>query len=179
MATTTVTVVSDSGDIWPAGTYANIDEGIASFNDSDLIRTSNSADRANFNLGPTPADFGTLTAIEIQVRARHTQLKSTPLEMDYVQVVEQNGSTAISAQATYTETTSFATYILNPAVTGATSKAALDVAKLKFLTNSESGGNVEVSCVDVIYTYTPSASFVPFPYRGLSGGFNWLKGGTQ
>ena len=182
MATATVTFYANSGNLWITGDYTDIDEGIASFNDSDFISTNVAGDNCNMKLGPTPADFGTLTGVEFRFRSRHSTEVGDYRRLESLRLVETNGSTPISALALVSDTTSYATYSLTPAVVGANlSKADLDLARVIMIASAGTTGIAYISCFDVVYTYTVASSgFVPFPYpRGINGGFNWLKGGTQ
>jgi hypothetical protein len=131
--------------------YVNVDEGTDSPNDSDVILVTNSDTSFFLLLTDCPVDLGTVTACTIKVR---TADSAKGRALTKAQIFQSNESTALTAEATWTGSTTNTTYTLNPALTGATDKSSWDGARLKLTTSSASGGSAALLAAQVNLTYT-------------------------
>lgn len=134
--------------------YAQLDEGVDSPNDADYLRAPNASNYLFLLLQDMPVDFGTITGINIKVRARRV----AGIGFRYingVRIYQSNETTAITASSSSSPlSTSFQNYTFSPSITGATDKSSWDGARLKIDVSQD----VEVSAIQVEITYTPTAS---------------------
>lgn len=152
--------------------YSVISEGTASPNDSDSIVCSTGSSSYFALLGDMPGDFSVATAVSIKVRAQYTSGKGDIKSFD-CRLVQSDESTAITANTTTAASGSLSTYTISPSITGGTSKAVWDGARLKLATVSGTSGGILVSAVQVEITYTAGASSTTVR-RTLS-----LRGGSR
>ena len=161
MATTTILVNGDGTTTsWTnesAGSsnlYLSIDEGTDSPNDSDYITTSTASSTATFLLEDMPVNFDTASSVNIKIRCKRSGTKGDIFSINTVQLVESDGSTAITNTANVAETTTTATYTLSPTITGGTDKTTWDGARLKIANNGGTSGNVTIYAVQIEVTHS-------------------------
>jgi len=134
--------------------YTDIDEGTDSPNDSDAISNSTANNSGYFLLTDTPADASVITGVTVKTRGYQTSTKGTPITQYSVQIVQSNESTALTDSATITPSTTITTSSSTLNITGLTTKAAWDGARLKLTTGAGSSGGIAIASSQVEITYT-------------------------
>lgn len=152
--------------------YTTVDEGTDSPNDADYIKSASTAavQTLYLLLGDMPADFSVATAVTIYMRLNRDAGKVAKV-YDKARLVQSDESTAITAEAAITTTTTITTVNYSPSITGGTSKAVWDGARLKINTTA-SFGVVNLYAVKVVITYTAVSGKVHqavFSLDGLGG----------
>lgn len=153
----------------PPPYYANIDEGTDSPNDADTITFSSNPGTLCVTLTDTPADCGTVTAVSIGVRTSNDSKGRT---IASAQIFQSDETTALTSSETISGTTTPTTYVLNPTITGATTKTAWDGAVLKISAGGSSGlAGLYAAQVNITYTTgggaTAQFSFTPAIMMGF------------
>ena len=162
MAATTVVPNGDGTlNSW-SGTYTSIDEGVATYNDSDLVTTTAQNQSCFFLLQDMPADFGTATAVTIKIRCKRSTSKGDYISFGPIQLVQSDEATAITATSEIGESTTMTTLEYSPSITGGTSKTTWDGARVKVTASSGTSGTLSISCIDVVITYTPAVTGNPW-----------------
>lgn len=148
---------------WAAtsGTNAScVDEAWGSPDDADYTQILFSASGASIFLllGDMPADFGTALTVTVDIRCNHTVSKAGFIELDTIQLVQSDETTAITSTQTVDDTTTIANFSLTLTITGGTSKTVWDGARLKITASAGATvGGVRVYTVRVTGTYTATA----------------------
>ncbi len=146
MATTTLYVNSDvSIDSWTdqsGGTsniYQSIDEGTASPNDSDYVKTSTGNDYLYLGIQNMPSDF--VSANSLQVKLRHaTDTTKSAIYVQEVALTDPDLFTLVAGPTSTTADITVTTYTYNLSiVTGSNNKTTWDNALLRLQTNIGSG----------------------------------------
>lgn len=162
MATTTLypngdgTISGTVGGIAGPPYYVNVDEGTASPDDNDFISMTSVAS-IFLLLTDLPSDASVITAVTVKLR---TQNSSKGRAISSFQLLQSDESTALIAQTTVTGTTTFTTYSFTPTITGATTKAAWDGARLKINSTGSTGiASLSACQVEVTYSITSGATY--------------------
>ena len=130
--------------------YVNVDEGTASPNDSDSIVPVPSG-HIFLLLTDMPAEADTITGVTVKIRTSNSSKGDSAVSS--FQLFQSNESTALIAQTTISGSTTVTTYTFNPSITGATTKAAWDGARLKVSFTGASGTSNFYACqVEVTYS---------------------------
>lgn len=104
-ATSTIVPTADVTNEWDSGTYADIDEGIASANDSDFITTDTSGNTLRFTLGnPGLTDGDTITDVNMIIRCKDNDSSNRFTCHIYIGGSSQ-GSVTINSNAAITNRT--------------------------------------------------------------------------
>lgn len=155
--------------------YTNVDEGTSSPNDSDGIRCNSVGSAIYLLLQDTPADFSSMdSTITLKIRANNSSSKGTNFTIGACRIVQSDESTALTSASAGTDqpTTTYALYTYTLSVTGATDKTSWDGARVKLVCGSGSSGFLQISAVQVEFTYTPTATSA----AGVIGGGVSLSG---
>ncbi len=131
--------------------YVNVDEGTDSPNDSDSIFVTNQNTNFFLLLTDCPSDLGTVTACTIKVR---TADSAKGRALTKARIFQSDETTALTAEATWTGSTTITTYTLNPSLTGATDKSSWDGARLMIGSSAATGGTAALLATQVEITYT-------------------------
>lgn len=133
--------------------YQNIDEGTASPNDSDYIKTNVNDAFATFLLDNLPVDFISATSVAIKLRHNCTSSKS-PIQVTQVSIVESDNTTFVAGPSVAASDMVITTYTYNPSVvTSANNKTTWDGARLKIVASgSNDAANVYAAQVDLVYS---------------------------
>lgn len=146
--------------------HTNVDELIASANDSDYIQSITTPNSIFLLLQDMPADLSAVTGVSVQIRAQRNGSSRTVT----TQIFKSDESTALTDAKTQTPPNgSWSNFTNAHSVTGATDKTSWDGARIKI---TSSNSSVLVSCfqVDITYTATGGSS------AGVIGGGVSLSG---
>ena len=174
MATAILYPASDQGGSGPPGglkneagnsspLYPSIDEGTASPNDSDFVESLGGGTGSgnfiyHFGLSTPPSNVSVVTAVSIAVRLMNSGSKGDVQDWIALRLYQSDKTTALIASQTITDSNSIATYTFNPAITGATTKAAWTGATLALTLNVGTLAGARLYAAQVTITYTPGAS---------------------
>lgn len=148
---------SGTTDLW-----ATVDDLVASPNDADFAMCGSAPSTLFLLLDDMPGDFDTMGGtIVVKMRCRHTSGSGSRVLIGAVGIVESDETTTLTDTDTPNTTTSLDDYTLTLNVTGATSKAAWDGARLKIPMNSGFVGAVEITAIQVDVTYTATGGDSP------------------
>jgi len=145
------TISGSVGGIAGPPYYVNVDEGTDSPDDNDFISMTSVAS-IFLLLTDLPSDASVITAVTVKLR---TQNSSKGRAISSFQLLQSDESTALIAQTTAAGTTTPTTYSFTPTITGATTKAAWDGARLK-VNSTGSTGIASLSACQVEVTYSTS-----------------------
>lgn len=142
-------------------TDTNIDEGVDTADDDTTYVSTSTGSSELFNLGNMPSDFVEATAVTIRIRARRTTDKSDPPKLTALKLMQSDAVTDITDTSGILATTSasYTTIDNIKTITGATSKTVWDGALLRYQVNGSSG-QMRVTAIDVVITYTTSSGQV-------------------
>lgn len=132
--------------------YIHIDEGTVSPDDADSVVITDTPGYFIATLSNLPSDAGVITGVTIKIRTSNDSKGRTVASC---QLFQSNESTALTALANISGSTTPTTYSLSPSITGSTTKAAWDGARLK-INSGGSGGWAYIYAVQIDITYTIS-----------------------
>lgn len=136
--------------------YVNVDEGTDSPNDGDGITFASSGAFIFLLLTDLASDAVTVTGITAKLRTTNS---SKGRGVSSFQFFQSDESTALTGSTTVTGSTTTTTYSFSPSITGATTKAAWDGARIKVIATGASGiCSMEAIQVDVTYSTSDGSS---------------------
>ena len=151
---------TDETGVGTTNLWSHVDEAVLSPTDADYIQAStiSSISAVFLLLGDMPGDFVTMgSTIVVKFRGRNL----TSGDFGPVGIYQSDETTALTDTSTPATTGTLANYTLTLNVTGATSLAAWNGARLKFATDNSAACDLEVTAVQVDVTYSATAASTP------------------
>ena len=167
-ATLIPTANQTSGGATYSGGSANY-TNLSDASDSTKLEMTDDAGYLLYPITDVPTDVGEITSVSITLRC-HKQSSKSYAVLDFAQIVQSDGTTALTSTVTTTITTTATTYTMTvSAVYNGTSQSLWNGALLKIKQTALSGkAGIQVQEASVVITYTQTGD-------GISGSpGNWF-----